>query len=1360
MNAQDKNNLRQKAEKLLKEKNSQNTDYLSEADRIKLVHELQVHQIELEMQNEELQLAKEKAKVDAEKYANLYDFAPSGYFTIDKEFKICELNFIGAKMLGKERSKLIKNNFSLFIAKDKRVVFTDFLANVLESKIKQNCEVQLTVNDKYTIFVFIEGVFAEVEQKFLLTVFDISERIQAEELVEESNNRISSIFRSAPVGIGLVKNRILVNINDRLCEITGYQEEELLNQSSEILYPTKEDYGYVGKEKYRQINEYGTGAVETHFKRKDGKIIDVLLSSTPIDIKDLSKGVTFTVLDISERNQAKKKEEIHINNIKLLSETALLLVDFPSDRNIYDFVGEQIREFVGKDSYIVVNSVDPKTGFPTTHSILGAGKLANIITNKLGRNPVGMKLEVEDTNVHYQDGKLHVYQEGLYGILLNTIPKSICESIEKLAGVNKIYVIDLVKKTQFFGNVIIFLKDKTGEIKNKQLIETFIKQASIAILKKQAEQALLTTNIRHAAMIENIGDVIAIMGTDGSIKYQSPNIEKWLGWTQKDMINTNGWDFVHPEDIERCQIEFSKLLETENALTRIEFRHKCKDGNYKWIELTAVNRLNDPVINGVLLNYHDISERKQTGYDLIKAKEKAIENEAQINTIIQTIPDLIWLKDIDGKYLKCNKRFEDFFGATESEIIGKTDYDFVDKEKADSFRAHDKNAIRSEKPTINTEQIGFANDGHEEFLETIKTPLTINNKIVGVLGIGRDITERKIAEEELLVNHQRYKDAQALGHVGNWEYNPITTNFWASDEAIKIYGLNFEDKDFTTEKVENCIPERERVHQALIDLIEHDKKYDLVFDIITADKGIQKTVHSIAEIKRDTFGNPLKISGVVRDVTEQKKAEEALKKIEWMLSKKKLLPAEVDKKEYVPVYGDLTHLNTNRLIHDSVGAEVLHDIADDYLGLLETSSAIYEKNGDYALGIFSSGWCRYMDEASYRLCNTDDNVEALNSGKWLCHESCWKDASLAAINTGSGTDIVCSGGINMYAHPILAGGNIIGAINFGYGDPPQDKQKLMELAQKYNVPVEELIKKSKEYDTKPPYIIELAKNRLKTTAKLIGEIVSRKMSEQEIIKTNIELLAAKLKAEESDRLKSAFLANMSHEIRTPMNGIMGFAELLKIPGLSGDKQQQYIQIIEKSGARMLNIINNIVNISKIEAGLMQLNLKEVNINEQMEYIYSFFKPETDEKGIKLSFINSLAINEAVIKTDREKLYGILTNLVKNAIKYTKNGSIEFGYTLRKTQATVGEPTSIGPVEPAELEFYIKDTGIGIPEDRQVAVFERFIQADIADRHAYQGAGLGLAISKAYIEMLGGRIWVKSEEGNGSTFYFTIPYITE
>jgi CheY-like chemotaxis protein len=211
-----------------------------------------------------------------------------------------------------------------------------------------------------------------------------------------------------------------------------------------------------------------------------------------------------------------------------------------------------------------------------------------------------------------------------------------------------------------------------------------------------------------------------------------------------------------------------------------------------------------------------------------------------------------------------------------------------------------------------------------------------------------------------------------------------------------------------------------------------------------------------------------------------------------------------------------------------------------------------------------------------------------------------------------------------------------------------------------------------------------------------------------------------------------------------MNGILGFAALLKDPILTGKEQKEYISIIEKSGARMLNIINDIMSISKVEAGQMDVNISETNVNEQIEYIFTFFSPEAKEKGLRLFYRTQLPSNEAVLNTDKEKLYAILTNLVKNAFKFTSKGSIVFGYEKKGKY----------------LEFFVKDTGIGISNEQKEYIFERFRQGSESLSRHYDGAGLGLSICKAYVEMLDGEIRVESEPGKGSVFYFTLPYNAE
>ena len=196
-----------------------------------------------------------------------------------------------------------------------------------------------------------------------------------------------------------------------------------------------------------------------------------------------------------------------------------------------------------------------------------------------------------------------------------------------------------------------------------------------------------------------------------------------------------------------------------------------------------------------------------------------------------------------------------------------------------------------------------------------------------------------------------------------------------------------------------------------------------------------------------------------------------------------------------PPYGNLTELNTCRLILDTVGEDILGDIARDYLDLLATSGAICEANGDYALCVLASGWCRLLDETSRNLCNIDDNREALRSGKWLCRESCWHDASKVAMQTGRPVDIECRGGIRIYTVPVWAGGEIVGAINFSYGDPPRDPEKLQHIAERYQLSLDELQQQAENYESHPAFLIDIAKKHLSLSARLLGQIIERRQAE-------------------------------------------------------------------------------------------------------------------------------------------------------------------------------------------------------------------------------------------------------------------------
>ena len=270
----------------------------------------------------------------------------------------------------------------------------------------------------------------------------------------------------------------------------------------------------------------------------------------------------------------------------------------------------------------------------------------------------------------------------------------------------------------------------------------------------------------------------------------------------------------------------------------------------------------------------------------------------------------------------------------------------------------------------------------------------------------------------------------------------------------------------------------------------------------------------------------------------------------------------------------------------------------------------------------------------------------------------------------------------------------------------------------------------------------------------VFDITENKRAEKALVK-------AKQKAEESDRLKSAFLANMSHEIRTPMNGIIGFSELLAVNDLTDELKAKYIEVIHQSSDQLLHIINDILDISKIEVGEVKIIKNELNVNTLLSELKALFLTQLKKqsKPIKLLLKKLLDNKDAIIYSDKFRIHQILNNLISNALKFTESGAVEFGCCIISANKT-SELYNIEISDQKRLLFFVKDSGPGIQGNKQKVIFDRFRQSDDSHTRAYGGTGLGLSISKGLIQILGGKIWLNSEIGKGSTFYFTLPFETK
>jgi len=617
---------------------------------------------------------------------------------------------------------------------------------------------------------------------------------------------------------------------------------------------------------------------------------------------------------------------------------------------------------------------------------------------------------------------------------------------------------------------------------------------------------------------------------------------------------------------------------------------------------------------------------------------------------------------------------------------------------------------------------------------------------------------RKLEEAEQLLHKQSrlLNETGQMAKVGGWEVDMETNRVIWSETTKQIHEV---PADFvpTLDNAFNFYPPESRsiIEEAVQKAIEKGSAFDLEIPFITA-KSREGWVHTIgkAEMKE---GKCIRLHGTFQDITVRKQNEENLLELNtrltlaqniaklgyWSYDLKTQLPKWTD--EIFKMYGipkdigepafleqkKYTHPDDWDLYDHSVQKLITDDVPYDI------QIRLVHENGDI----------HWMRTKGFSIKNNKGEIVELYG--IVQDVTDYKEAQEKLQQSDRvfnlALDMFCIAGFDGY---------------FKYLNPAWERtlgwsnDELLSKPWLEYVHTDDKLKtenvKSVIVDGKEIYIFEnryickdgsvkwLSWNSHPFPAENIMIGTARDITETKRIEA--ELIQAKEQAEEADRLKSAFLANMSHEIRTPMNGILGFADLLREPSLSGEEQQRYISIIQKSGNRMLNTVNDLIDISKIETGQMEVSLKEFNISNELETQFHFFQNEAEKKGLKITLTNSLSENHKLVYSDQHKLISILTNLLKNAIKYTDKGLIELGCSKK------GE----------HIEIFVKDSGIGIPVNRQKAIFERFVQADIADTRALEGSGLGLAISKAYTKMIGGKLWVKSDEGIGSTFYFSIP----
>lgn len=791
-------------------------------------------------------------------------------------------------------------------------------------------------------------------------------------------------------------------------------------------------------------------------------------------------------------------------------------------------------------------------------------------------------------------------------------------------------------------------------------------------------------------------------------------------------------------------IPFIMVTGSINEDTAVEC---MKAGAVDYVLKDSLKRLGSSVINA--LDQNRLKQERAEAIEMLKLSE------ARYRYMFHNNPQPMWIYDSETlAFIEVNESAVKQYGYSIDEFVSMKLTDIVVANPALFVKKH----------SVENQNNEFTHRNKNNELITVEIyshPITYNQR-PAIHALINDITKRKKAEEALLFSEERFRTL--LDNVSNISvqgYAPDGTVRYWNKASEKLYQYSREEA-MGQNLLDLIIPEemREGVKEAIDQMIAEGKGHPAEELLLKKKDGSKVSVysnHSIIQIPN----KEKELFCIDIDLTARKEAEERLTR------ERKLLRLLID------------NIPATIYIKDAECRKIIANTADlENIGVLSENEVI----GKTDLEIYQdeTGQLRYNDdlqviETGRPIINKEELVTRRDGNqRWLLttkipftneegqtigligiglditdlklsHDKILK-LSKGIEQSPVSIEITDVNGIIEYVNPQFC--NITGfepeevigqhaRILRSDQMPRHTYDDLWETLQAGNVWHKELLNKRKDgslfWESVTLTSIKNEKGKITNFIAIKENITERKQMEAELIQ-------AKEKAEESDKLKSAFLANMSHEIRTPLNSIIGFSELLGDPDFNQEQKNEFIQTIVDNGNSLLLIISDIMDFSMLEAHQLKIKKEKFNANKLITDLHKDFCNKVEKKGIELKTSADNSNSEILIESDLYRIKQIFNNLISNAIKFTTQGFIEIGYTINNEF----------------IVFHVKDTGIGIDPCNHRSIFERFRQVDLAKTRKYGGNGLGLSISKNLAELLGGKIWVESEPEKYSNFYFTIP----
>ena len=866
--------------------------------------------------------------------------------------------------------------------------------------------------------------------------------------------------------------------------------------------------------------------------------------------------------------------------------------------------------------------------------------------------------------------------------------------------------------------------------------------------------------LRASQRIARLGyfslDILSGYWTGSEIMYEIFGIDESYETTIDSWL-----EIVHPDHKEKMSVYLTDEVIGNNEPFNAEYQIiRISDGEARWVH--SVGELvfdeNNKLVQ-MIGTCQDITERKL-------AEEELRESKQITEGIINSIPVRVFWKDKNLVYLGCNKAFAYDAGFSDpKDIIGKDDYHMGWRDQAELYRADDRDVIESGNSKLQIEEPQTTPDGNVITLLTSKIPMRNSaGEVVGLLGTYMDITKLKQVEKELRESEERFRSLYENSTVGIYRTTPEGKILLANPTLIKILGFtSFEElskKDLNKEGFETSNDRKRFVQQ-----IERDGEIKgLEFGWKKSD-GSFVYIRESARAMRDADGKTLYYDGIIEDVTERTIIENSLKTSERRLA---------DALEIAMLGHWELDLVKNKYIFNDQFYKLLHTTAEEQGGyLMETEEYLKrflfpEDANIIALQMKSSIDSNELKESrqlEHKIRLADGKTGYIAVRLFVIRDNDGKTIRVYGVNQDITERKLAEEKIKQseqdYRRLFENAHDAIFILN------PED-EVVLELNEKacklYGIPRSEFLGMSMEEITKDignrktkiknlyasgyvnnfetvHYTKQGEELTLEVNASLIDykgkkAILSINHDITERKKAEVEIIAAKEKAEEMNRLKTIFLTNMSHELRTPLIGLLGLSEVL-LDEVEGDLKEN-MAMINESGNRLLHTLSTILDYSKIEAEKIKVIPKSISITDLLDKQIKLYQPLARNKGINI--ITDFPLNGFKILTDEKLLQDIVNNLMNNAVKFTSKG------TVTLSAAFVED----------ELQIEVSDTGVGIPEDKQSVIFEDFRQASEGANRSFEGTGLGLAIANKYARLLNGKISVQSKEGEGSTFTVHLP----